>query len=390
MFLGSGCGRGALVAASMFLCAAATAQTKSHAGVVDPNLPVYKPEQVPMPHGHGYVLPDGSIRIVGFEDMAGMVAKWDEEFAKTHPGFKFTPILKGNGTAIPAITYDMAAFAPEGGGATLLELLPYEKIYGSKKDPVAALIIRVGHGSLNPVAKMSPLGIIVNKSNPIKSLTQGQVAEIFSTGSGTGDITNWSQIGMGGDLADKPIHPTGLYWDAYSRPEDEYMGEYMMYRKMGAFPGYVFSQNYEQYVHYSDVVKKVAFDPQAIGIVALNKVDASVRVVPLVEADGQALSTGSIGDLIADKYPYERDLFIYIRREPGTPFEPMVKEYMRMILSKQGQDVIAQDSMGYLPLNASDVKLELDKLDAAATWAPRSKQGPKLNFPFPSPEPEGK
>jgi len=159
---------------------------------------------------------------------------------------------------------------------------------------------------------------------------------------------------------------------------------------MGAFPGYVFSQNYEQYVHYSDVVKKVAFDPQAIGIVALNKVDASVRVVPLVEADGRTLSTGSVADLIADKYPYERDLFIYIRREPGTPFEPMVKEYMRMILSKQGQDVIAQDSMGYLPLNAADVKLELDKLDAAATWAPRSKQGPKLNFPFPSPEPEGK
>jgi phosphate transport system substrate-binding protein len=284
----------------------------------------------------------------------------------------------------------MAAFAPEGGGATLLEMLPYEKIYGSKKDPVAALIIRVGHGSLNPAAKMSPLGIIVNKSNPIKSLTVEQVAAMFSTGSGTGDVTNWSQMGMSGTLAGKPIHPTGLYWDAYQRPEDPYMGEYMMYRKMGAFPGYVFSQNYEQFLHYDDVVKKVASDPLAIGIVTLNKVSPTVKLVPLVGTDGHTLSTGSTADLIADRYPYSRDLYIYIRREPGTPFDPLVKEYMRLILSKQGQAAVAQDPRGYLPLNADDVKFELDKLDTANTWAPRSKQGPKLNFPFPSPEPEGK
>src|SRR5258708_11028369 len=286
--------------------------------------------------------------------MAGMVAKWDQQFCRTHPGIKITPILKGNGTAIPSITYDMAAFAPEGGGATLQEMLAYEKIYGSKKDPVAALIIRVGHGSLNPAAKISPLGIIVNKSNPIKSLTIEQVASMFSTGSGTGDVTGWSQIGMGGDLAGKPIHPTGLYFDAYQRPEDPNMGEYMMYRKMGKFPGYVFAPNYEQFLHYDDVVKKVAGDSLAIGIVALNKLNASVQEVPIVGNDGHTLRTGSVAELIADQYPYERDLYIYIRREPDTPFEPLVQEYMRMILSKTGQEAIAQDSKGSLPLNAED------------------------------------
>jgi phosphate transport system substrate-binding protein len=379
-----------LLVACMCMAVSGAAQGKGRAGLVDPNLPEYHSQPVPPPHDRGYVMPDGSVRIVGFDDMAGMVAKWDQEFSRTHPGVKFTPILKGNGTAIPAITYDIAAFAPEGGGATLLELLPYEKIYGSKKDPVAALIIRIGHGSLNPAAKMSPLGIVVNKSNPIKSLTEGQVASIFSTGSGTGDVTNWSQIGMGGDLADKPIHPTGLYWDAYQRPEDPNMGEYMMFRKMGTFPGYVFTQNYEQYVHYSDVVKKVASDPLAIGIIALNKADSSVRVVPLVGSDGHTLTTGSVRDLTSNRYPYGRDLYIYIRREPGTPFDPLVQEYMRLILSRRGQEIIAQDAKGYLPLNAEDVKIELDKLGNAKTWAPRAKQGPKLNFPFPSPEPEGK
>lgn len=374
----------------VFLAAAASLPAVAqHTRPVDPALPGYHPEPVSVPEHRGYVLPDGSVRIVGFDDMNGMVTRWDTLFAEDHPSVRFTPILKGNGTAIPAITYDMTLFAPEGGGATLLELLPYEKIYGSKKDPVAALIIRVAHGSLTPGATMSPLAIIVNKSNPISSITTEQVASIFSTGAGTGDTTSWSQIGLGGTLAGKPIHPTGLYWDAYQRPEDQYMGEYMMYRHFGPFPGQVFSPNYEQYYKYADVVRKVASDPLAIGIVALNKVTPDVKVVPLPALDGNGLTTASAADLIADRYPYARDLYLYIRREPGTPLDPLVAEYLRLVLSKQGQEVVAADPRGYLPLNARDVQLELERLDHAKTWAPRSKQGPKLNFPFPSPEPLG-
>ncbi|MDB5738597.1 MAG: hypothetical protein JWO65_2265 [Sphingomonas bacterium] len=367
----------------------APAASAAVAQAVDRSIPSYRPQPVPQPHDRGYIMRDGSIRIIGYDDMADMVARWNAIFAKSHPGIRFTPILKGDGTAIPAITYDTTAFAPEGGGATELELLPYEKIYGSKKDPVAALIIRVAHGSLNSAAKMSPLGIVVNKSNPIKSLTEEQAAAIFATGSGDGDITNWSQIGVGGNLANKPIHPAGLYWDNYMRPEDPNVGEYMMYRKMGAYPGHVFSPNYEQYLHYGEVTKKIASDPQSIGIVALNKVTPDVRVVPILGKDGKALSTGTRAELLANAYPYARDLYIYIRREPGTAFDPLVKEYMRLVLSKEGQEAVAQDVKGYMPLGAADVAKELGKLNAADTWAPRSKQGPKLNFPFPSPFPSG-
>lgn len=374
---------------TLAISAVVSAQNNIRSRPLDPSLPEYHAQPVSQPEHRGYIMPDGSIRIVGFDDMNGMVGRWDALFTKTHPDIRFTPILKGNGTAIPAITYDMTLFAPEGGGATLLELLPYEKIYGSKKDPVGALIIRVAHGSVTPGATMSPLAIIVNKSNPVTSLTTEQIASIFSTGAGTGDTTSWSQLGLGGALAGKPIHPAGLYWDAYQRPEDPYMGEYMMYRHFGPFPGNVFAPNYEQYLHYDDVVKKVASDPLAIGIVELNKVTADVKLVPLPALDGKGLTTGSPADLIADRYPYRRDLFLYIRREPGTPLDPLVAEYVKLVLSREGQQAVAADGKGYLPLNAHDVQLELDRLGKASTWAPRSKQGPKLNFPFPSPEPLG-
>jgi phosphate transport system substrate-binding protein len=167
------------------------------------------------------------------------------------------------------------------------------------------------------------------------------------------------------------------------------MGEYMMYRHFGPFPGNVFTSNYEQYLTYKEVAKTVEHDRSAVGILPLNHLEKELRVVPMPATDGKGMTTGSAEDIIADRYPYPRDLFLYIRREPNTPLDPIVAEYVKLVLSKEGQMALAQDDKGYLPLNKHDIDEELQRLDRAATWAPRSKQGPKLNFPFPSPEPIG-
>ena len=74
--------------------------------------------------------------------------------------------------------------------------------------------------------------------------------------------------------------------------------------------------------------------------------------MPLPATGRQGLTTGSAADLIADRYPYPRDLYFYIRREPGTPLDPLVAEYVKLVLSKQGQEAVAADPKGYLPLNA--------------------------------------
>jgi phosphate transport system substrate-binding protein len=355
--------------------------------LVDARLPSYQPKPVTVDKSRGYVQPDGSIQIVGFDDMGSMLAGFNKLFVQSHPGLRFKMEMKGNGPAIPALTYDASAFAPVGGGATLLQLLPYEKIHGSKAEPVAALAIRVAHSSLNPKAKLGPLGVVVHKDNPIKSLTMEQVTGMFAYGSGTGDVTSWSQLGVAGPLKGQSIHPTGLSEDAYDRPEDLGMGEYMMYRKMGAFPGFPFSPRYERMKRYADVVDRVAGDPLAVGLVALNKVGAKVRVVPLVGNDGKTLTSGSAADIVAGNYPYDRYLYIYVRRPVGEPFDPFVKEYLRMMLSKQGQTLIAKDAKGYLPLSFTEVEEELAKLERAEVWQPRNKQGPELNYPFPSPQP---
>jgi phosphate transport system substrate-binding protein len=376
-----------IICACLLGIAAGPAWSAAALSLVDARLPSYQPKPVTVEKTRGYVQPDGSIQIVGFDDMAGMLASLNKLFVQSHPGLKFKMEMKGNGPAIPALTYDASAFAPMGGGATVLQLLPYEKIHGSKAEPVAALAIRVAHSSLNPKAKLGPLGLIVHKSNPIKSLTMEQVTSMFAFGSGTGDVTSWSQLGLKGALEGKAIRPSGLSEDAYDRPEDLGMGEYMMFQKMGQFPGFPFSPRYERMKRYADVVARVADDPQAVGLVALNKVSPKVRVVPMVGNDGKTLTSGSAADIVAGKYPYDRYLYIYVRRPVGEPFDPLVKEYLRMMLSKQGQTLIAKDAKGYLPLNVTEVEEELAKLERAEVWEPRHKQGPQLNYPFPSPQP---
>ncbi|WP_077035130.1 PstS family phosphate ABC transporter substrate-binding protein [Pelomonas sp. KK5] len=369
--------------AALLACAAGAAAA---AGVA-PSAKPYQPTPVTLDKSAGYVLPDGTVQIIGCDDMAGIIAKTDALFARAHPGFRFTDVMKGNGPGIPGITYQAAALAPMCGEATLLQLLPYEKIHGgSKAEPVGALAIKIAHASLNPKAKLGPMALIVNKANPIASLTQDQVTSIFAYGAGTGDITAWNQLDVGGAMTGKTIHPTGLHEDAYNRPEDLGMGDYMMYTKMGPFPGRPFTPTYERLTRYADVVTRVAGDPQAIGLVALNKVTPQVRVVPLVGTDGK-LTTGSAADILAGRYPYDRFLYVYARRPVGEAFDPVVREYLRLLLSREGQQAIASDAKGYMPLSDKELAEELERLEKAEIWLPRSKQGPSTNFPFPAPQP---
>ena len=378
---------GSLCALALSMVSAASAIAEPGSAPVAAGLASYQPTPITFDKSRGYVLPDGTVQIIGCDDMAGIIEKADAIFSKAHPGFRFTNVMNGNGPAIPGITYQASALAPICGEATMLQLLPYEKIHGgSKAEPVGAMGIKIAHASLNPQAKLGPMALVVNNSNPIASLSEDQVTSIFAYGAGTGDITAWSQLGSGGALAHQSIHPTGLNEDAYNRPEDLNMGEYMTYQHLGPFPGRPFSPKYERMQRYSEVVTRVASDPAAIGLVALNKVTPAVRVVPLVGTDGN-LTTGSAADIQAGKYPYDRFLYIYARRPVGEAMDPLLREYLRLLLSREGQQLIAADAKGYLPLSAKEIAEETAKMEKAETWLPRSKQGPMQNFPFPAPRP---
>ena len=154
-------------AAPPSICAPSAAQR------VDPQLPAYRPQPVEMPRNAGYVMPDGAINVVGYNDMREMLQAMN--FSAAHPHVRFRLDLPGTRFAPAALANGLSAFAPMGGLFTPPQLEEYRSIAGS--EPVA---VRIAHASLDPRALSGSLAVFVHRDNPIRSLTLAQMAKVFA------------------------------------------------------------------------------------------------------------------------------------------------------------------------------------------------------------------
>jgi phosphate transport system substrate-binding protein len=331
--------------------AAATFDSTS-AGQADTPLASYHPQPAVPPKDAGYVMPDGTIRIVGFDDMEGMILKLNALFAESHPGTKFTYVKANSYGALYSLMWDSTAFAPMA--------LDYQsnRIY---TDIVhgPSFAVRVAHASVTRGAKLSPIAVVVNKSNPVDTLSIAQLTSVFTEPLRRYVYSHWGQLDVKGELAAQPIHPCGLPWSDHYPSQDPTFGEYVFTRKLGGGQPVV---NYAMFTTYAAVLRNVASDPLAIGLVAANEVTSDVKVVNVTGGDLGEPSRPDAADVQSGRYPLDRYLYLYGRLVSGKPFDPFVKEYMRMVLSKEGQRIIAEDPHGYIPLDAVEVGNDLAQL----------------------------
>jgi phosphate transport system substrate-binding protein len=310
---------------------------------------------VELPKGASYVRPDGAIYIVGHDGMEEMLKQFNQLFAKTHPGFRFEMLLKGSATALSGLTAGVSAFAPIAREARPYdEVRPFRQIYGY--EPTAIRIGRVGYAG---PGRKNPPGTYVNARNPLAGLTVEQVARIFTTGGGTGDLTHWSQLGLSGQWGTRVIH-------VYGPRDDGGFATALRTAKMGAF---AFTHRYEPLPEYADIIEAVADDPYGIGFVGFfdsNRLPPEVKLVPLAEKEGAPYSTGGYADVLEGRYAYTPGLHLYVNRAPGQPLDPFLKEYARLALSREGQAIITaqrEGVEGYLPLQATEVAQSLARLE---------------------------
>jgi phosphate transport system substrate-binding protein len=315
---------------------------------VDPALPPYAPQPVAFPAGAGYLTPQGAVSIVGYNDMKDMLEALDALFAAAHPGFRFALDLQGTRTAPSALARGTSAFAPMGAEFSADQLRDYRK--SMAVDPLA---IRVAHGSLSPRAKSGPILVFVHPSNPLSRITTAGMALLFASAEGNGGPVHWSRLGLGGAWADRDVHPVGL---AASTP----IGDYILREKLGAGR---FRSGYRAEVQSEAVVRRVAADPSAIGFARANVLTPAVRILAVARQPEGPWSSASPEDVVAGKYPLDWYLYIYLRRLPGRPVDPFVREYLRLVLSREGQQAVAGTPQSYLPLNPGEAADELAKLN---------------------------
>jgi phosphate transport system substrate-binding protein len=327
-----------LMLASLALLASASAQA-GPATQADPSLPAYAPVQ-------GV---SGSIKSVGSDTMNNEMTLWAEAFKAFYPDVKISIEAKGSGTAPPALIAGTANFGPMSREMKAKEVDDFTKEFGYAPTAVPSSI--------------DMLAVYVNKDNPIKGLSFQQVDAIFSKtrkgGSGK-EVRTWGELGLTGEWADKPI-------SIYGR--NSASGTYGYFKEHALFNG-DFKDEVKEQAGSSSVVQAVGSDRYAIGYSGFGYRTADVRAVPLAAESGKPFVEATAANGYAGEYPLARFLWIYVNKKPDAPLDPLRREFLRFVLSKQGQQEVVKD--GYLPLPGPTVEKTLEKLGLAAAAAPKS------------------
>ncbi len=280
----------------------------------------------------------GNLSSVGSDTLANLMTFWAESFKKEYPSVNVQIQAQGSSTAPPALTQGTSNFGPMSRAMKDEEIQAFEKKYGYK--PVAV-----------PVA-IDALAVYVHKDNPIKSMSMPVVDAIFSSTRKCGfekDVTTWGQAGLSGDWAKRNIQLFG---------RNSVSGTYGYFKEHALCKG-DFKNNVNEQPGSAGVVQSVTNSINGIGYSGIGYKTSGVRAVPLKNPDTGAIVEATEKNALNKTYPLSRYLYVYLNKNPKQPLSPLEAEFLKLVLSKQGQEIVEKD--GFIPLPAAEAKKALAK-----------------------------
>ena len=281
----------------------------------------------------------GNVSSIGSDTLNNLMTLWAESFNKFYPNAKIQIEGKGSSTAPPALISGTAQLGPMSRPMKGTEIDQFEKKYGYKPTPIRTSV--------------DALAVFVNKDNPIKCLTLPQVDAIFSKSRRSGykeDIKTWSQLGLTGEWAGRPV-------SLYGR--NSASGTYGFFKEHSLKNG-DYKDEVKEQPGSASVVQGVTVDRYAAGYSGIGYATAGVRAVPLAEKEGGKCYEADPDNAYAGAYPLARFLYVYVNKAPAKPLDPVTREFVKLMMSKDGQDVVIKD--GYFPVPATIAKEELNKI----------------------------
>jgi phosphate transport system substrate-binding protein len=314
----------------VLLVAALAAPTWARAETAEPTIPVYQ-------RVSGV---SGNLSSVGSDTLANLMTLWTEAFKREYPNVNIQVQAAGSSTAPPALTEGTANFGPMSREMKDKEIEAFETRHGYKPMGVRVAI--------------DALAVYVHKDNPVAQLSIPQVDAIFSVTrrcGATADIRTWGQLGLTGSWATRPIQLYG---------RNSVSGTYG-YFKDDALCGGDFKNNVNEQPGSASVVQAVTSSLNGIGYSGIGYKTSGVRAVPIAPKDGAAPVEATGENAAHGRYPLARYLFVYVNKKPGQPLPPIEAEFLKLVLSQSGQDVVVKD--GYIPLPGRIIARELRKLN---------------------------
>jgi phosphate transport system substrate-binding protein len=282
----------------------------------------------------------GNLNSVGSDTMNNLMTYWGEAYAKIYPTVRIQVEGKGSSTAPPALIAGTSQLGPMSRDMKPEEVDAIEKKYGYKPTQIRA--------------SLDTIGVYVNKDNPIASLSMPELDAIFSKtrkGGYPNDITTWGQLGLKGTWAAKPISIFG---------RNSASGTYGFFKEHALFKG-DYKDTVKEQPGSASVVQGVSEDIYAIGYSGIGYRTSGVRALPIAPKVGAPAVEPNYANALSKKYPLSRYLYIYVVRDPRRPMDPLTREFLKFVLSREGQEIVVKD--GFLPLPVSVVQEELAKLN---------------------------
>lgn len=269
----------------------------------------------------------GNLSSVGSDTLANLMTLWAEDFKRVYPNVNIQIQAAGSSTAPPALTERTSNIGPMSREMKDNEIEAFESRYGYKPTAI-------------PVA-IDALAVYVHKDNPIAGLTIPQVDAIFSSNQRCGEssgIDNWGELEMKGAWERRDIQLFG---------RNSVSGTYGYFKDVALCDG-DFKNNVNEQPGSASVVQSVSTSINGIGYSGIGYRTSSVRAVPIAKSAGSEFFEATPENSVAGEYPLARFLYVYVNKEPNKPLPPLEREFVKLILSKTGQEVVLKD--GYIPL----------------------------------------
>jgi phosphate transport system substrate-binding protein len=281
----------------------------------------------------------GNLSSVGSDTLNNLMTFWAESFHAAYPSVRVQVEGKGSSTAPPALIEATAQLGPMSRAMKADELDAFEKKFGYPPTQIRVAV--------------DALAVYVNKDNPLEKLTLAQVDAIFSKSRRCGapaPLDTWGALGLQGSLAAQPIRLYG---------RNSASGTYGYFKEV-ALCGGDYRDTVKEQPGSASVVQGVTEDKLGIGYSGIGYKTSGVKSLALAKEPAGPFSNTEADQVYAGKYPLARFLYVYVNRAPGKPLDPLTDQFLRFVLSREGQEIVLKD--GYLPLKAAMTEQELAKL----------------------------
>ncbi|MDY6828360.1 MAG: phosphate ABC transporter substrate-binding protein PstS family protein [Pseudomonadota bacterium] len=308
----------------------ALASVQALANEVDPGLPEYS-------KASGV---SGNLSSVGSDTLANLMTFWAEEYKRLYPNVNIQIQAAGSSTAPPALTEGTSNLGPMSRKMKSNEIAAFEERHGYKPTAI-------------PVA-IDALAVYVNKDNPIESLTIPEVDAVFSATRRCGhpnSVDLWGQLGLTGSWADRSIQLFG---------RNSVSGTYGYFKNAALCKG-DFKSTVNEQPGSASVVQSVTSSLNGIGYSGIGYRTSGVRAIPLAPKPGKAPVPATSENAVNGSYPLSRFLYVYVNKHPDKSLAPLEREFITMVLSRTGQQVVVKD--GYIPLPAEAAEKFLSLID---------------------------